>query len=73
MKLYKGQRVKVKTYKSRPGRWNTDGLIDKYMNQVVTIATINGSRISIKEDIDWVWTKDDFEAVFLLPEELFEI
>jgi len=73
MKLYSGQKVKVRIYKKRPGRWNSDGLMDMYMDKIVTINKIAGKQITIMEDDDWIWDKSDFEPVFFLPEELFEI
>jgi len=43
------------------------------MDKIVTINKIAGKQITIMEDDDWIWDKSDFEPVFFLPEELFEI
>ena len=78
-----GDKVRVRTYKRRPGRWNSRGLMDKYMGKTVTIKSVNGDFIGLVEDNnEWFWRKEDFDIMpypktpdskFDLPDELFEI
>jgi len=72
MRLHDGKTVIVKTYETRPSVWNQEGLMDKYMGKIVTIK--HASRVRIWEDGGkWMWRSGDFEEVYLLPEDLFEI
>ena len=72
MKLYRGQKVKIKTYAKRPGRWNSDGMMDVWMGKSVTIANPHG--VTLMEDKDnWIWREEDFQQPQLLEDDLFDI
>lgn len=78
MKIYVGQKVRVKQYKKRPNRWNGVGKMDVFMGKIVTIRSIN-ERITIEEDNResknffgpdslsyrdfWAFTREDFEPI----------
>ena len=77
--IKEGDKVKIKIYDKRPMRWNSEGKMDKYMGQIVTIDRINRANdVFIEEDFhQWIWKLSDFEKWVVpkinLPEELFEI
>ena len=73
MKLYAGQKVKIRVYKNPPPFWNCEGKMDKWMGEVVTIVD-PPPYCRIKEDGgEWVWRSRDFEEYNFLPDNLFEI
>jgi hypothetical protein len=85
MRLYVGQKVRVKKYDERPFRWNAGGKMDVFMGHIVTIRSLN-QRITIEEDNRsgktrgdkdyWAWQHSDFEPIVeivQLPEDLFKI
>ena len=61
-----GKKVKVKIYNKRPIFWSSDGGMDKFMGQIVTMNNCVGKHkwVKIKEDKDrWVWKEEDFEEI----------
>ena len=88
MRLYVGQKVRVKKYDERPFRWNGGGMMDVFMGKIVTIRSIS-PRVTIEEDNRkntfitsdadkdyWAWKDCDFEPIIeivKLPEDLFKI
>ncbi|MCK5342678.1 MAG: hypothetical protein KAR20_04700 [Candidatus Heimdallarchaeota archaeon] len=87
MRLYVGQKVRVKVYDERPFRWNGGGRMDVFMGKIVTIRSTS-PRITIEEDNRkntwkstadkdyWAWDHQDFEPIVeivQLPEDLFKI
>ena len=77
--IKEGDKVKIKIYKKRPIRWNSEGKMDKYMGQIVTINRITRANdVFIEEDFhQWIWKLSDFVKLpvqkIILPDELFEI
>lgn len=62
MALEKGQKVKIKTFKKRPGHWNSGGAMDCYMGKTVTISRATEHSFRIAEDAErWVWEYCDIE------------
>jgi hypothetical protein len=74
-----GDRVIVKSFGKRPSHWNSQGLMDQYMGQTVTIKEfLGGHSYIIEEDSElyggFYWSEKDFESPMeILPEELFEL
>jgi len=70
-----GHKYKIRKWKKRPGFWNSDGHMDMWQGQIVTIHSVKSSRwIKIEEDChEWVWREVDFVDTEILPNELFEI
>lgn len=80
-----GDKVRIKTYYTRPSFWNDNGYMDKYMGRVVTIDYIDASSFRIKSDWsdpqNWWFLfehiEEKIESIsvkeYLLSEELFEI
>jgi hypothetical protein len=74
-----GKYYKIKDYKSRPRRWNSSGMMDRYFGQTVkVVAKKYGQTIKIDQGDDlrysWAFTNDNFECpVDFLEDELFEI
>ncbi len=61
-----GMKLRVRKFNKRPWYWNSDGLMDKYMGQVVTVEKVEKESslpILIKEDHNWYWDPSDFEYV----------
>lgn len=70
MELKVGDKVRVKRYDVRPGYWNPDGEMDKYMGKVVTISCVHGGDVHIEEargengtDVGWYFEPQDFEPI----------
>lgn len=71
MKLKIGMKVRVKRFPERPARWNSAGLMDKWMGRIVTIRELSFGFVRIEEDImdrpstrdGWSWNTTDFEPV----------
>jgi hypothetical protein len=60
-----GLKVKIKTFKRRPGHWNSGGDMDCYMGRTVTVANLsNSGRFHIEEDGErWLWESSDVEVL----------
>ena len=44
--------------------WNNEGLMDEYIDRIVTITETFGNTVKIKEDSGrWSWSPEDFESV----------
>lgn len=68
MKYKVGDKVRVRRFDERPGCWNAEGKMDKYMGKIVTIKSIFlPGTIQIVEDQNegsgWLWSESDFEPV----------
>ncbi len=63
--IKKGTKLRVKKFNKRPVHWNSDGLMDKYMGQFVTVRDISQciNQIRIEEAPRWHWYPSDFEYV----------
>jgi len=60
MKLHKGQRVRIKTFKKRPHSWNDEGYMDRFMGKVVIIK--DPDKVGIEGDRrGWIFEPTDFE------------
>ena len=57
-----GDKVRVKKFKTRPDDWNSEGKMDRYSGEIVTITRISLSGLcSISEDSGmWLWSENDF-------------
>jgi len=70
-KVKKGDKYRIKIRSKIPSRWNPDGLMNKYMGQVVTIKNCYSSTcVRIEEDQHdgvgaggWTWCEEDFELI----------
>ncbi len=61
-----GDKVRVKTFDKRPGTWNSEGKMDKWMGKVVTIMSVSGfaqESYSIIEDPKWLFSGDHLEPI----------
>jgi hypothetical protein len=66
LKLEVGKKYKIKTYRIRPDGWASNGAMDIFMGQIVTISSrsADGLNARINEDDGaWYWTTDNFESV----------
>lgn len=59
-----GDKVRVKKFKTRPERWNSNGYMDKYAGKIVTISDVfKNHKLHICEDNKiWLWDESDFTA-----------
>jgi len=78
MKFKVKEKVRVKTFIHKPGHWNSNGKMDKWMGEVVTIKqAAKGTMFPyiIEENDRWQWTASDFEKrkIKYLDDRLFEI
>jgi len=71
------QNYRIKISKKRPKNWNASGMMDHYMGKIVQIRSKGGGAVRIVQIEDpqysWAFLASDFEVVYQLPEELFEI
>ena len=71
------QNYRIKISKKRPKNWNASGMMDHYMGKVVKIRSKSAGTVRIVQIEDkqysWAFSASDFEVVYQLPEELFEI
>lgn len=68
MKYKKGDLVRVKTFKKRPRYWNSNGLMDYLMGEVVKIERIKSNNAGfyvkdLKSPITWYLKFEDVEPV----------
>jgi hypothetical protein len=63
MKIIVGMRYRIKKFKSRPGHWNKNGEMDKWMGQSVTIRRMGGSINIVEDKNKWSWRLIDFEEM----------
>ena len=55
---------KVRIISERGGCWNPDGLMDKWMGKVMTIAKIDDlGCITMEEDERWLWCIEDIAEI----------
>ena len=64
-----GALIQIRTYDTRPSRWNSEGKMDELMGTVVQISNVGISSFTIKEDPGWVFESFDIEGFFLEGEE----
>lgn len=55
-----GKKVRIKTYKVRPYEWNSEGKMDKWMGQIVTMDHYGKIKESKRK---WSWKEKDFEEI----------
>lgn len=61
-----GDKVRVKKFDQRPWAWNSRGLMDHLMGQVVEIEKISGNSVFIWDethDRDWALYRDEVEPI----------
>ncbi len=69
MRFKAGDKVRVKKFKERPYRWNSDGEMDHLMGRVVKIERVVSPTKCVyavhdsKNDCDWIFRDDDLEPV----------
>lgn len=66
MKYKKGDKVKVKRFKTRPRNWNWTGMMDHLMGKVVTIESVSGEYYRVYDEehrCTWSFNEDDFKPV----------
>jgi hypothetical protein len=83
MKKYNpGDKVQIKSWKKRPGHWNSGGRMDKWCGKIVTIRNYaTRGRYHIVEDVNdradthsgWFWEERDFLPVEYLEDDLFSM
>lgn len=92
MELIIGKKYQIKNFTRRPNGWNGSGKIgngamDHFIGKIVTIRSILGGSVTIKEDDRhsdtgagsknyWYFNPTDFQEIiesFKFDEELFEI
>ena len=59
-----GDKVRVKKFKTRPERWNSNGYMDKYVGKIVTISDVfkNHKLLICEDNGTWLWDESDFTA-----------
>ena len=59
-----GDKVRVKKFKTRPERWNSNGYMDKYAGKIVTISDVfkNHELYICEDNKKWMWDESDFTA-----------
>lgn len=67
--LSPGDKVLVRHWDERPSHWNSQGLMDKWQGEAVTVRSVNCANVKIEEDADdrprsgyrgWNWNLEDF-------------
>lgn len=68
MKYKIGDRVRITTDKSKSGKWNKRGEMDKWLGKVMTIRDITAGCYSMEEDYNeylggWFWHEDMIDGL----------
>lgn len=64
MKYKIGDRVRITTDKSKSGKWNKRGEMDKWLGKVMTVKEIHSYCYTMEEDCDdWCWFEEMIDGL----------